>query len=461
MQLMTQKRNQQELQRSHDAMQGGTSPTHIGDGYQQQLHHMQERERLKQQHLAQWANAVSSPARQKQLESEHAANAQVQASHAMLNQRAQLAHEYHQRVKAEHQQHLLEQMSSDKRQKAALDHALRQAEASEAHALGLFNNQYNATKAEQKSQAMKLYKQELDAQIVNRQAMKAYGNMTSVEKEMNKDELTAFKKYDTNDLTLVPGQVSSKRFADPRPQKHSPLSTSAKAATIAVNQDKLHVHEERLQQYGILNKHTTPNTRHGQVFIKSSLDIAGSPVQTIAATRGTPQPLKQGSLASRDAAMGAEPSQQNRLYAPRAHQRHHSLMVGTPEASLNGLAPISITQNPDQAHGAQQPMLRSGRESRNSLQPAGAPFLGEGSPHRLKAEVNTANGGVGVSYSNVVLAGGIDPRERNGTMASSYKATYSISGSNQQLLPSLYSKGLEFNAKQKYDYNILNGQSLS
>jgi len=33
----------------------------------------------------------------------------------------------------------------------------------------------------------------------------------------------------------------------------------------------------------------------------------------------------------------------------------------------------------------------------------------EQSPNRLKAESNTANGGIGVSYSNVVLAGGKNP----------------------------------------------------
>ena len=70
--------------------------------------------------------------------------------------------------------------------------------------------------------------------------------MTSVEKEMNKDELIAYKKFDNNDLTMVPGQVSSKRFADPRPQKHSPINNSAKAA-VALNEEKLQIQEERLQ----------------------------------------------------------------------------------------------------------------------------------------------------------------------------------------------------------------------
>ena len=52
---------------------------------------------------------------------------------------------------------------------------------------------------------MMMYKKELDVQIQNRQALKAYGNMTSVEKEMNKDELVAYKKFDNNDLSMVPG----------------------------------------------------------------------------------------------------------------------------------------------------------------------------------------------------------------------------------------------------------------
>ena len=64
--------------------------------------------------------------------------------------------------------------------------------------------------------------------------------MTNVEKEMNKDELVAWKKSDYNSYSMVPGVASSKRFADPRPQKHaSPQQMSSKAAGIAVNEEKL------------------------------------------------------------------------------------------------------------------------------------------------------------------------------------------------------------------------------
>lgn len=51
----------------------------------------------------------------------------------------------------------------DKRNKAAYEQALRQADANQAQQLGLFNNQFNANKADQKKNAMQIYKQELDA----------------------------------------------------------------------------------------------------------------------------------------------------------------------------------------------------------------------------------------------------------------------------------------------------------
>ena len=79
----------------------------------------------------------------------------------------------------------------------------------------------------------------------------------------------------------------------------------------------------------------------------------------------------------------------------------------------------------------------------------------------MKAETNAANGGIGVSYSNVVLAGGFNPRKGSEAMNSNYRATLGKDGRSTRLLSPIYSKGLEFNAKQKYDFNILNGQSLS
>ena len=65
-----------------------------------------------------------------------------------------MAHEYQNRVKNDHKQQLFEQMSMDKRNKAAFDQALRQAEANEVQQLSIFNNQLNANKADHKKNAM-------------------------------------------------------------------------------------------------------------------------------------------------------------------------------------------------------------------------------------------------------------------------------------------------------------------
>ena len=53
------------------------------------------------------------------------------------------------------------------------------------------------------------------------------------------------------------------------------------------------------------------------------------------------------------------------------------------------------------------------------------------SPNRLKADINTANGGIGISYSNVVLAGGVNPREGGDNLASSSKRNYADGQQNQ------------------------------
>ena len=105
----------------------------------------------------------------------------------------------------------------------------------------------------------------------------------------------------------------------------------------------------------------------------------------------------------------------------------------------------------------------------------------------LKAEANTANGGIGVTYSNVVLGAGGAPNIDTGVTnysASFGKGRMSQPPPQQQVLsvPNNYShknrfvnnnsghannnsvsnneisyvKGVDFNSQQKYDFNILN-----
>ena len=82
--------------------------------------------------------------------------------------------------------------------------------------------------------------------------------MTGVEKQMNKDEMEAYKKYDNKSYSLQPGMQGQKAFAEPRPRK-SPLGLSQKVADLGASPNKLTAaekeanlrkQEDRLAAYG-------------------------------------------------------------------------------------------------------------------------------------------------------------------------------------------------------------------
>jgi hypothetical protein len=50
-----------------------------------------------------------------------------------------------------------------------------------------------------------MYRQLLDTQIQYAKELQGYGNMTELEKKMNRVELQAYKHYDKNVYSLVPG----------------------------------------------------------------------------------------------------------------------------------------------------------------------------------------------------------------------------------------------------------------
>lgn len=78
-------------------------------------------------------------------------------------------------------------------------------------------------KTEKKVRQQK-YKEMLDNQAKTRQNMKMYGNMTGIEKQFNKNDLSAFKNYDNKTYALIPGLNSvsyspSKKVAEDKATK--------------------------------------------------------------------------------------------------------------------------------------------------------------------------------------------------------------------------------------------------
>ena len=71
----------------------------------------------------------------------------------------------------------------------------------------------------------------LDRQLEVRNQFKMYGNMSSIEKALNKNDLQAYKNYDNRQYSLVPGLQHSKHIVShsPTAKSHdSPLGGSPK-----------------------------------------------------------------------------------------------------------------------------------------------------------------------------------------------------------------------------------------
>ena len=62
---------------------------------------------------------------------------------------------------------------------------------------------------------MQMYKQDLASQVQNKKYMHSIGNMTNVEKELNKNDLFAYKVHDNNQYALIPGHTHVKAMLDP------------------------------------------------------------------------------------------------------------------------------------------------------------------------------------------------------------------------------------------------------
>ena len=73
--------------------------------------------------------------------------------------------------------------------------------------------------------------------------MKMYGNMTSVEKQMNKDDLIAWKKYDNVQHSLIPGISSNKVQLDRSEYDKNHIGGQ-------VVDPRYHEKQDRLRAYG-------------------------------------------------------------------------------------------------------------------------------------------------------------------------------------------------------------------
>ena len=87
-------------------------------------------------------------------------------------------------------------MMDDARRNENYEHAKRHNEV---------NKMMDEQQKELKAQQVAAYKEQLDSQVRIKNAYRAAGNMTGVEKALNRDDMLAYKKYDSKNYSMVPG----------------------------------------------------------------------------------------------------------------------------------------------------------------------------------------------------------------------------------------------------------------
>jgi hypothetical protein len=76
-----------------------------------------------------------------------------------------------------------------------------------------------------KKKRQEMYRQMLTSQIQYNNGLKSFGNMTRVEKMMNRDDLKAYKKFDNNQYSMIPGFSNIKKYPKGYGEKHAKVTS--------------------------------------------------------------------------------------------------------------------------------------------------------------------------------------------------------------------------------------------
>lgn len=104
----------------------------------------------------------------------------------------------------------------------------------------------------EKRAKQQMYRELLNTQIQYQQEMKGYGNMTELEKKLNRVELQAYKHYDKNVYSLVPGVNSQPTTGEQHWSNKYPSKARQVAAQSMLGEDlrRIDTQQQRLQALG-------------------------------------------------------------------------------------------------------------------------------------------------------------------------------------------------------------------
>ena len=158
----------------------------------------------------QYQNNVGSPQRDKALKIQSGQAYQQDEAVTRLNQRADQASNFKHRLQNDHNNYLYQQLSQKEREKHQLQDAKRNDDLDHARRHNAINAQMDQQQKDLKAMQVQAYKEQLDSQLRIKAAYRAAGNMTGVEKKMNKDEMRAYQKYDAKSYSMQPGMQGQK-----------------------------------------------------------------------------------------------------------------------------------------------------------------------------------------------------------------------------------------------------------
>lgn len=100
----------------------------------------------------------------------------------------------------------------------------------------------------------RMYKDELDKQMMLKNNLRAYGNMSAAEKQINKDDLVAYKNYESTNYAMIPGINNQKHINNNRYQPNPNSEFRVGSPKMRLDQaTKLKNNVDRFQQYGAVH----------------------------------------------------------------------------------------------------------------------------------------------------------------------------------------------------------------
>ncbi|CDW74298.1 UNKNOWN [Stylonychia lemnae] len=240
--------NQKQITQMQDVSQGMAS-LQINDNYKNQV---QERMRLFEENQRRIAQTYNKMVANRQSEKQSNEIIRQMKDQEELERKAQMVESQQQMNKMAAKNFNSQQLQMQLNQKSRLNGLSDK----EYQALEIQKKMDLAKKAEEdeinKRKLQQLeYKQMLDQQNQLRSKMRQHGNMSGVEKQMNKEDLIAWKNYDNNQYSLIPGISVNKKVMEREP-KGPGINGSQSLGNLSksIDNERFQQRQEMMKQYG-------------------------------------------------------------------------------------------------------------------------------------------------------------------------------------------------------------------